>query len=45
MSPVLISVLIFAAGFAAGYGLRTWISLRRRVRSQRADSWAGLPRR
>ena len=40
VDPPIVVILVFAMGFAAGYGLRAWISARRRKVAKR---WAGLP--
>jgi hypothetical protein len=40
VDPPIVVILVFAIGFAAGYGVRAWISARRR---KIAKKWAGLP--
>jgi len=36
----IVDVLVFGIGFAAGFGVRAWISARRR---KVAKKWVGLP--
>jgi hypothetical protein len=39
VEPPIIEVLVFGIGFAAGYGVRAWISARRR---KAARKWGGV---
>ena len=40
VEPLIVDMLVFGIGFAAGYGARAWISAKRR---NAARKWGNLP--